>query len=515
MTVFGRRRSFKPSRDLPNLSGRVILVSGANTGIGFETVRNLAIRGATVYLGSRSEENGKAAVARLKELGIGPGKVVYVFCDLSTPTLATRSAEEFLDIEGRLDVLINNAACHIGTFQFTMTLLPLLKKTANLPNSDVRIITLSSAGHVAGPAANPNLDFSTLDPFKESHSDDLMPFMSRYFLSKLANILFSSALQKRVPENIICIAVHPGAVKKMLLFGTKFNPENDLLDLTGKVVFITGANTGIGFTTAKHLARKGAKVYVGARTESKGQDAIERLQAEGIGSGQVIYHECDVSTPQQAKASAMEFMRREDRLDILSITQMMMVNYIGVFVLTTTLLALLEKTAQEPNADVRIVALSSDAHTRGPAANPDIRFNNLDEFKKTHDKENIPYFARYFVSKLALTLFNNTLQRRVSPNIVCISLHPGLVHTSLADKVKYPRLANFALSIVAKTPEEGCYTTLFAAASPKVKAEPEKYKATYLTPVGVIDKANPNALKHDLQDELWATTEKYLQDIGL
>lgn len=89
------------------------------------------------------------------------------------------------------------------------------------------------------------------------------------------------------------------------------------------------------------------------------------------------------------------------------------------------------------------------------------------------------------------------------------------MHTSIGNNLKYPRLANFALSIVAKTPEEGCYTSLFAAASPKVTAEPEKYKGTYLTPVGVIDKQNPNALKLDLQDELWATTENYLSEIGL
>ncbi|KAF9057110.1 hypothetical protein BJ165DRAFT_1397449 [Panaeolus papilionaceus] len=334
----------------------------------------------------------------------------------------------------------------------------------------------------------------------------------------------------------------------MLFFGSSFNPETDLLDLTGKVVFISGANsslmvghlrfghtssTGIGFYTAKHLARKGAKVYVGARTEAKGQDAIERLHKEGIGSGEVVYHECDVSTPQQTKTVALEFMKREERLDILDkpvsqstddyegalvqddITRMMMVNYISVFVLTNTLLPLLEKTAKEPNADVRIIAISSEGHTMGKAADPGIRFDSLDALKKTYDEQSIPYLHRYWVSKLALTLFSNSLQRNISPNIVCISLHPGLVHTSIANHLRFARLLNFLLWIFAKTPENGCYTTLFAAASPKVKAEPEKYKARYLVPDGVIQAPNPNALKLELQDELWETTERYLVDIGI
>lgn len=119
------------------------------------------------------------------------------------------------------------------------------------------------------------------------------------------------------------------------------------------------------------------------------------------------------------------------------------------------------------------------------------------------------------VSKLALTLFSNSLQRNISPNIVCISLHPGLVHTSIANHLRFARLLNFLLWIFAKTPENGCYTTLFAAASPKVKAEPEKYKARYLVPDGVIQAPNPNALKLELQDELWETTERYLVDIGI
>lgn len=116
-----------------------------------------------------------------------------------------------------------------------------------------------------------------------------------------------------------------------------FNPEKDLIDLSGKVVIVTGAkfvrvaylqsrlfifsplrfSTGIGYHTAKLLARKGAKVYLGARNESKASGAIHQLEQEGLGHGQVIWLKVDLSDPRLAKEAAEEFLRRESRLDIL------------------------------------------------------------------------------------------------------------------------------------------------------------------------------------------------------
>lgn len=74
-------------------------------GIGYATVQHLARKGGKVYLGSRSEEKGKAAVAKLNEQGIGTGQVVYFPCDFTTPQLAKQSAEGFLKLESRLDIL--------------------------------------------------------------------------------------------------------------------------------------------------------------------------------------------------------------------------------------------------------------------------------------------------------------------------------------------------------------------------------------------------------------------------
>ena len=116
-----------------------------------------------------------------------------------------------------------------------------------------------------------------------------------------------------------------------------FNPDTDLPDLTGKVILVTGGkcvwwiglvcisfsdapdSSGIGLVAIQQLARHGAKVYMGARNEEKAQAAIEKLHAEGLGpgNGTPIYHKLDLANPKDAKESAEEFLKREERLDIL------------------------------------------------------------------------------------------------------------------------------------------------------------------------------------------------------
>jgi NAD(P)-dependent dehydrogenase (short-subunit alcohol dehydrogenase family) len=70
----------------------------------------------------------------------------------------------------------------------------------------------------------------------------------------------------------------------------------------------------------KHLARKGAKVYLGARSEEKGKAAVAKLQEEGIGSGEVIYLHVDISTPLLAHQSAQGFLALESKLDVLGVS---------------------------------------------------------------------------------------------------------------------------------------------------------------------------------------------------
>ncbi|KDQ54348.1 hypothetical protein JAAARDRAFT_182313 [Jaapia argillacea MUCL 33604] len=207
-----------PLKDLPDLKGKVIIVTGGNAGIGFATVQHLARLGAKVYLAARNEGRATAAISRLQAEGLGPGngEVLWLKLDLSDPRVAKQSAEDFMKSESRLDVLGESPRLrthsHIGPFIFTQTLLPLLIQTASQPGADVRIVNLTSGGHVM---IKGDTHFLTLDDMNKDFEDTFFPRMSRYAYSKLANVLFTRELQKHVDAAgapIIVTSVHPGFV---------------------------------------------------------------------------------------------------------------------------------------------------------------------------------------------------------------------------------------------------------------------------------------------------------------
>ncbi|KIY48443.1 NAD(P)-binding protein [Fistulina hepatica ATCC 64428] len=287
--------------------------------------------------------------------------------------------------------------------------------------------------------------------------------------------------------------------------------ERDLEDMTGKVVIVTGANTGIGLTTVKYLARKGAKVYLGARNESKATGALAQLESEGVAPGQVLYLHVDLSDPRSAKKAAGEFMKRETRLDVLS-------DHISPFLCTHTLLPLMKKTAQEPASDVRIINVASNAHKRTSAITA--RFRTPEELNRDHTDAQWSDWSRYAVSKLANVMHASALQRRLSAEdipIVCMSLHPGVVNT-WADRTPAPIIANVLFYFFGDDLEFGAYTSCFAAASPLVREEREHYEGAYLVPLGQLGGPGdrlPRSEDIDLQDELWNTTEVVLENLGL
>lgn len=94
--------SFHPFIPSPALD--LLTCTCQSRGIGYHTVKHLARKGATVYLGSRSEEAGKAAVAQLEKEGIGKGKVIYAWCDFGTPQKAKETGEKLLGQIERLDI---------------------------------------------------------------------------------------------------------------------------------------------------------------------------------------------------------------------------------------------------------------------------------------------------------------------------------------------------------------------------------------------------------------------------
>ncbi|KZO90124.1 NAD(P)-binding protein [Calocera viscosa TUFC12733] len=231
---------FNPVTDIPDLTGRVALVTGTNSGIGFQTVLQLANHGAKVYLTTRSEAKALDTIRRLEEVNPAlkdSGRLQWLVLELSLVTNAKAAAEEFLKRESRLDILINNAAHlasefelskeglstvfaadHVSPFVFTTTLLPLMEATAKLPGADVRIITVASSQHFK---ALPTTKFDSIDDFRDkqcapgANVNGMNAKFARYAHAKLANILFAKELQKRLDAAgvpILSISLHPGNI---------------------------------------------------------------------------------------------------------------------------------------------------------------------------------------------------------------------------------------------------------------------------------------------------------------
>ncbi len=198
------------------MNGKIAIVTGSNTGIGKETARGLAQRGATVVLACRDAAKAEAArddIARTT----GRADVTAIPLDLASAASIRAFAERFRAEHARLDVLVNNAGVwpsarvttaegfestfgvnHLGTFLLTRELLPVLRKSA-----PARVVVLSSALHYRGAMVWDDLQFERR---KFSGS-------TAYNQSKLANVLFTKALARRLDGAGVTVnAVHPGVV---------------------------------------------------------------------------------------------------------------------------------------------------------------------------------------------------------------------------------------------------------------------------------------------------------------
>ena len=203
------------SDDVPGQHGRVAVVTGANTGLGFETAQVLAARGASVVLAVRDIEKGKHAAARIA--GTAPGANVTVQpLDLTSLDSIRAAAGELRAKHPRIDLLINNAGVmltpkqitrdgfelqfatnHLGHFALTGLLLDQLLA---VPGS--RVVTVSSLAH----------DIQARINFDDLQSERSYNRVAAYGQSKLANLLFTYELQRRLSGagTTIAVAAHPG-----------------------------------------------------------------------------------------------------------------------------------------------------------------------------------------------------------------------------------------------------------------------------------------------------------------
>jgi NAD(P)-dependent dehydrogenase (short-subunit alcohol dehydrogenase family) len=203
------------SDDVPDQQGRLAVVTGANTGLVFETAQVLAERGASVVLAVRDIEKGKRAAARIA--GTAPGANVMVQAlDLTSLDSIRAAASELRAKHPRIDLLINNAGVmftakqtthdgfelqfgtnHLGHFALTGLLLEQM-----LPVPGSRVVTVSSIGHRIRARIN----------FDDLQGERSYSRVGAYNQSKLANLMFTYELQRRLSGagTTIAVAAHPG-----------------------------------------------------------------------------------------------------------------------------------------------------------------------------------------------------------------------------------------------------------------------------------------------------------------
>ncbi|KAK6334312.1 hypothetical protein TWF730_003525 [Orbilia blumenaviensis] len=274
-----------------------------------------------------------------------------------------------------------------------------------------------------------------------------------------------------------------------------FSP-NDIPDLTGKVALVTGANVGIGLETAYFLASHNATVYLACRSEPRALAAIDilqsRLKAAKV-DAKVYYHSFDLGSIKTAKASADDFLAKENRLDILvanagvlgnqwtpewEYEPMFYTNHLGHFVFVTTLLPLMEKTAAM-TGDVRIISTTSKAlFMTSPTIDYDSLVNRPKDADEPRRVSQFPNAMKvYGQSKLANLYFAKELDRRYrEKGIWANAPHPGWVGgtelglTEVADMFGFftGRLAAWLTNTFAMSTVDGASTQTYLAVSPKV-----------------------------------------------
>ena len=309
--------------------------------------------------------------------------------------------------------------------------------------------------------------------------------------------------------------------------------------LVGRTVIVTGANTGIGKTTAMDMASRGARVIMACRSEKRTLPAVEEIKSKSKNS-QVIFMSLDLASFQSVRDFAVSFKERESRLDILinnaglvssdepryngdGVEMTMAVNHLGHFLLTDLLLDVMKKTG--PGS--RIVNVASAMYNyANPAAFKDfdlLRTDGTADVHETFDLNQIdknvasnvlaiipegiqryvnrlgmkPRRIRYSNSKLANLLFTKELARRLEgTGITTYAVHPGVIKTEIGvdrgqqqkdDELTLAKLLGIfnPFPHMLKTLEGGAQTTICCAVSEKFANDSGLYYSD-CTPVDVL-----------------------------
>jgi NAD(P)-dependent dehydrogenase (short-subunit alcohol dehydrogenase family) len=304
----------------------------------------------------------------------------------------------------------------------------------------------------------------------------------------------------------------------MRILSRGWNTE-EMPDQEGKVVVVTGANSGLGFEVSKKFAEKNAGVVMACRSVEKGLKAKEKILEE-VSDATLEVMEIDLVSLDSVERFAEKFRDKFDRLDVLcnnagimavpygetenGFEKQFSVNHLGHFALTAHLIEILEETGNS-----RVVTQSSIAHENG-----EIDLENL------NSEENYDRWEAYSRSKLANLLFAKELDRKLKENdwdVKSVACHPGVSNTNLfnAEESQHSylsaKLMENGIKFLGQSPAKGALPMLYAAASPEIKGGeyigPDGFKKMRGNPEK--QKLSEKALDEELARKLWDKSEEH------
>lgn len=285
-------------------------------------------------------------------------------------------------------------------------------------------------------------------------------------------------------------------------FGSRATADEVLQghDFTGKICIITGANSGMGYESAKALAKVGAHVILACRSESKAKEAMANIKSE-VPKASLEFVPLDLASFR----SIENFVKalKVDQVDLLVNNAGIMtseytltpqgheitagVNHFGHFYLTKLLLPLLIK------AKARVVVLSSESHRQTLGLN----------LKKWPQNESdFGFNSSYAKSKLANILFADELSRRYK-DLTVASCHPGnMVTTNFGEGTPFTKILFQIISPFTKSPAQGASTPMFCASQPAEIVSGNYFSGNEKTKKSML------ARNQSLAKELWELSEK-------